>query len=442
MPVTVFQAQDQPLGRIAIAHHRAGLGIRRTLAHAEPTFGPIKLGGFKRQATDPASWAVEKIDLRQARATQVPRIHHRRLTGKALRRQNKIQRNPARPHHGGYRFVPREPRKTIHGISHQAPIAPHAVCAILQSMTDQPTQDNETGFAIFERPLVAQRRMRARNDLSQHDFLHAHVAAEMSDRLMAVQRDFKLAAEFGARSGHFAQTPAGRAIPSLAGVDLVPPRARTQHTTFAIADEERSPFAEASLDLILATLCLHAVNDLPGTLSQWRRMLRPDGFFMGTLFGGETLRELRSALMEAELETAGGAAPRITPVVDVRDAGSLLQRAGFALPVTDTDVLTIRYDSMMHLLADLRGMGETNVLRDRYRGFLRRDTLMRAAAIYQDQFADPDGRVRATFEIVYLAGWAPDPSQQQPLKPGSAKARLADALGASEISSGEKPGTA
>ena len=292
---------------------------------------------------------------------------------------------------------------------------------------------------VFDRGLVAMRRARALPGLGDHDFLQTHVAEELSDRLMAVQRDFKLAAEIGARAGAFAKTEAARGIDRLFGFDLVAPLSKTNHAGFVVADEERLPLTEGALDLVVAPLALHVVNDLPGVLTQIRRALKPDGLFMGTLFGGETLTELRQALMEAEVETTGGASPRVAPVVDIRDGGHLLQRAGFALPVADADVLTIRYDSALHLMADLAGMGETNVLADRHRRFMKRSTITRAIQIYQDRFADADGRVRASFEVLYLSGWAPHESQQQPLRPGSAKARLADALGTKEMPAGETP---
>jgi SAM-dependent methyltransferase len=207
-----------------------------------------------------------------------------------------------------------------------------------------------------------------------------------------------------------------------------------------VADEEALPFADGALDLLVSALALQNVNDLPGALLQVRRALKPDGLFLAALLGGETLTELRQSFAAAESEIEGGASPRVAPFADLRDLGGLLQRAGFALPVTDVDRLTIRYGSVFDLLRDLRRMGATNSLIARHRRPLRRATLQRMAEIYALQFADPNGRVRATFDIVWLSGWAPHPDQQQPLKPGSAKARLADALGAREISAGEKAG--
>ena len=190
------------------------------------------------------------------------------------------------------------------------------------------------------------------------------------------------------------------------------------------ADEEALPFRDASLDLVVSALALQFVNDLPGALVQIRRALKPDGLFLAALIGGETLTELRQAFAAAESDIEGGVSPHVAPFADLRDLGALLQRAGFALPVTDTDRLVVRYDTVFGLMHDLRRMGATNALLDRRRTPLRRATLMRMAEIYAQRFADADGRVRATFEIVWLSGWAPHPRQQQPLKPGSASTHL------------------
>ncbi|WP_289052511.1 methyltransferase domain-containing protein, partial [uncultured Methylobacterium sp.] len=188
---------------------------------------------------------------------------------------------------------------------------------------------------------------------------------------------------------------------------------------------------DRSFDLAVSLLALQHANDLPGALVQIRRALRPDGLFVGCLLGGRTLTELRQVLTQAESEVEGGASPRVAPFAEVRDVGGLLQRAGFALPVADVETVTVRYGDPFGLMRDLRAMGLTNALRER-RGGLRRETLMRAAALYAERFADPDGRLRATFEMIWLSGWVPHESQQKPLRPGSAQARLADALGTVE----------
>ena len=206
-----------------------------------------------------------------------------------------------------------------------------------------------------------------------------------------------------------------------------------------MADEEALPFRDGSLDLVVSALALQFVNDLPGALIQIRRALKPDGLFLAAMLGGDTLTELRQAFAAAEAEIEGGVSPRVAPFADVREMGALLQRAGFALPVTDVERLTVRYSSPFILMGELRRMGATNVLTERRRTPLRRATLKRMAEIYAQRFADPDGKVRATFEIIWLSGWAPHESQQKPLRPGSAQTRLADALGTREIGTGEKP---
>jgi SAM-dependent methyltransferase len=209
---------------------------------------------------------------------------------------------------------------------------------------------------------------------------------------------------------------------------------------FVVADEEALPFRDSAIDLIVSALALQFVNDLPGVLLQIRRALKPDGLFVAALIGGDTLTELRQSFAAAESEIEGGISPRVAPFIDLREAGGLLQRAGLALPVADLERITVRYASVFDFLSDLRRMGATNFLTARRRTPLRRTTLMRMTENYAQRFADSDGRIRATFDIVWLSGWAPHPGQQQPLKPGSAKARLADALGAREISAGEKAG--
>jgi SAM-dependent methyltransferase len=290
--------------------------------------------------------------------------------------------------------------------------------------------------ALFDRPLLRQRIARAHR-LGFADFLVARATDDLGERLSAITREFPVALDLG--------TPTNAALKLLAArpgtthafrAVLVPGGGRLD----VVADDERLPFADCSLTLVTSLLALQSVNDLPGALVQIRRALAPDGLFIGCFFGGATLSELRQAFTEAESELEGGASPRVAPYADVRAAGSLLQRAGFALPVTDSEPVTVRYSNPLALLADLRAMGLTNVLTSRRRTPLRRATLMRAMAIYAERFSDPDGKVRATFEMIWVSGWAAHESQQKPLKPGSAKARLADALKAIETSTGEKAG--
>jgi SAM-dependent methyltransferase len=282
---------------------------------------------------------------------------------------------------------------------------------------------------VFDRALLRRRQARTRA-LGPETFLIERVASDLAERLGAVLRQFDVAIDLGtptdAVRGALADASSiGRLIAAGPGGDV-------------IADEEALPFRDASLDLVVSALALQFVNDLPGALIQIRRALRPDGLFLAALLGGDTLTELRQSFAAAEAEIEGGVSPRVAPFADVREMGALLQRAGFALPVTDVERLTVRYSSPFILMGELRRMGATNVLAERRRTPLRRATLKRMAEIYAQRFADPDGRVRATFEVIWLSGWAPHESQQKPLRPGSAQTRLADALGVREIGTGEK----
>jgi SAM-dependent methyltransferase len=292
-----------------------------------------------------------------------------------------------------------------------------------------------TSPQIFDRALIRARQRRAAG-LGPVTFLLDRVADEFVDRLGAVMRRFDVAADLGTPDNAIARALAR--VPSLGTVIRSGFAADLQQKTIA-ADEEALPFRDGSLDLIVSGLALQFVNDLPGVLVQIRRALKPDGLLLAALLGGETLTELRQSFAAAESELEGGASPRVAPFADLRELGALLQRAGFALPVTDVDRVTVRYGTAFDLMRDLRRMGATNALVARRRTPLRRATLLRMAEIYAERFADPDGRLRATFEIVWMSGWAPHPDQQKPLKPGSAKTRLADALGTREIATGEKP---
>jgi SAM-dependent methyltransferase len=292
---------------------------------------------------------------------------------------------------------------------------------------------------IFDRALIRRRRRRALA-LGPATFLLDRVAADFADRLAAVLRRFDVALDLGT-PGEAVRAALSRldSIGTIIRTETVLPAGAARAEKLVGADEEALPFGNGTLDLVVSALALQFVNDLPGTLVQIRRALKPDGLFLAALIGGETLTELRQAFAAAESEIEGGASPRVAPFADLRELGALLQRAGFALPVTDVDRLTVRYDSAFGLMRDLRRMGATNALNARRRTPPKRATLMRMAEIYAQRFADGDGRVRATFEIVWLSGWAPHPSQQQPLRPGTAQTRLADALGTNENPTGEKP---
>jgi SAM-dependent methyltransferase len=294
-----------------------------------------------------------------------------------------------------------------------------------------------TAPRVFDRPLLRRRRRRAQA-LGAATFLIDRAAAELAERLSAVLRRFAVAADLGSPTDAVRRALGGL-VDTLIAVDAVPEHVGAHGGPRVVADEEALPFADGSLDLVVSALALQSVNDLPGALVQVRRALKPDGYFLAALLGGETLTELRQSFAAAEADLEGGVSPRVAPFIDARDAGALLQRAGFALPVTDVDRVTVRYASPFGLMADLRRMGATNPLVERRRTPLRRATLMRMAETYAARFSDADGRVRASFDIVWLSGWAPHPSQPQPLRPGSAQVRLADALGTREISAGEKP---
>jgi SAM-dependent methyltransferase len=272
--------------------------------------------------------------------------------------------------------------------------------------------------SIFDLRLLEARRARARRlAVPGADFLFERAVSDLGDRLAAVQRKFPRAAIIGPDTGALATwlESAINGEVETAAIEAGP-------------SGERLALEAGSIDLAVSVLALQWVNDLPGVMAQIRRALRPDGLFLGVLVGGETLKELRDVLTSAESELRGGAAPRIAPFADLRDMGGLLQRAGFALPVTDTDRVVVRYDTMFALVRDLRAMGATSVLVDRDPRPLTREVAARAAILYAERHADPDGRIRATFDLISLSGWAPDASQPKPLKPGSAKLRLQDAI--------------
>ncbi len=286
---------------------------------------------------------------------------------------------------------------------------------------------------IFDTRLERARRRRIAPGFAPHRFLVDRCADDVMQRLSAINREFAVAVNLASWHGALmdAASSANGSLPGthlLMDCDTTPAMLGSQTAHHCLIDNEALPFGNGTVDLFVSLLTLHHVNDLPGTLIQLRRALRPDGLLLAAMFGGETLTELRDALSQAELEVWGGVSPRVSPFIDVRDAGGLLQRAGFALPVVDSDVVTVTYASLPDLMHDLRGMGQTNLLADRSNRPLTKPVLQTCEEYYHDRYAAPNGRLNATFEILYLTGWCPHENQQKPLRPGTAKARLADAL--------------
>jgi NADH dehydrogenase [ubiquinone] 1 alpha subcomplex assembly factor 5 len=292
-------------------------------------------------------------------------------------------------------------------------------------------RDQGSAPLIFDRRLRRQRRERAAPALASVDFLIREVGSRLAERVADVRRRFPLALDLGCHTGQLAEALGSSSpVEHLVQSDLALAMARRAPGIRLVADEELLPFAPERFDLVLSCLCLHWVNDLPGTLAQIAHVLRPDGLLLAALLGGTTLPELREALLRAELELDGGASLRVSPFVELRDAGALLRRAGFALPIVDVETIAVTYDHPLKLMRELRLMGEANALLDRPRRPLRRATLLRACELYLELFADAAGRVPATFQILMLSGWKPDPDQPQPLRRGIGQVSLARALGA------------
>jgi SAM-dependent methyltransferase len=265
---------------------------------------------------------------------------------------------------------------------------------------------------LFDRALLRARMERARRG-GPATFLLDRVREDFEDRMQAVTRNFADVADIWT-PGELLRKPLAGRFQSIVRVDFDP--------------SEVLQLQPESLDLIVSALAFQFVNDLPGVLAQIRRALKPDGLLLAAMIGGDTLTELRQSFAAAEAECEGGVSPRVAPFADLRDVGALLQRAGLALPVTDVDRVVVRYDSAFALMTDLRRMGATNILIERRRTPTRRATMLRMAQIYGERFADADGRVRATFDVIWLSGWAPHESQPKPLRPGSAKASLEAAV--------------
>ncbi len=292
---------------------------------------------------------------------------------------------------------------------------------------------------VFDRAVLRLRRGRAARDWQRHAFLKREIAERLVDRLADVRRTFPLALDLGSHGDEVAAAIGDRQmVGKLIRSDIDPGFAARAAGDAVVADEESLPFAGGVFDLVLSAMTLHWVNDLPGTMIQIRRSLKPDGLFLAAMLGGATLWQLRQCLSAAESEIEGGLSPRVSPFADLADAAGLLQRAGFALPVADGETIEVEYENALALMRDLSAMGESNLVRERRKTATRRATLLRAAELYAERFSRPSGRVAASFEVLFLHGWAPHESQPRPLKPGSAAQRLAEALGTSEQNAGEK----
>lgn len=298
---------------------------------------------------------------------------------------------------------------------------------------------NQSNIFIFDRQALRAKRRRAAARFQDHDFLFDWSRKVLGDRLMDVTRSFPLALNIGGRDA-VKLSPALKEtgkIETLVHMDCTG-KLLPKSDMALLGDEEILPFGANTLDCVISNLSLHSVNDLPGTLAQIRYALKPDGLFLAAMFGGETLHELRDSIMHTEMALRGGASPRIFPFADKPQMGELMQRSGFALPVIDSEIITVTYDNIFKLMHDLRGMGEGNIIKNRDRAYLGRGFFTKLAEYYHLHYAESDGRIRASFEIIFLLGWAPHDSQQKPLKPGSAQTRLADALHTEEIKTGEK----
>ena len=451
-PVAVLQAVNKRARDIVVRSDRAAAIERRWVGD--------RLGGKssrpkivrKRDAEVGAIRLLDDTELRPASGTQRAAARHRRVAVETLGRQRKIEKagDDAAGQFPGANGEQLRRRSRVlsvtigdHGRDITAgtgadqiapPLTPGDARIINAGMTDNGPSGPPR---LFDRALLDRRRTRAIAQTTDGaDFLLAEAADDILERLGAVKRQFALVADIGTPLPLLArQLAAGGQVERVVRLDRI---AATQPDI--VADFETLPLRAASLDLAVSALALQWADDLPGVLAQIRAALKPDGLFLAAFVGGESLTELRQSLAAAEDEVRGGASPRVSPFVELRSAGALLQRAGFALPVIDQDRRTVRYASALHLMRDLRAMGTTNVLHDRDRRPLPRAVLARAMEIYAERFSDPDGRVRATFDVISLSGWAPDASQPKPLKPGSASARLADALGSQERPAGEKAG--
>jgi SAM-dependent methyltransferase len=292
---------------------------------------------------------------------------------------------------------------------------------------------------VFDRHILRLRRERVARSIRDTHFFSQPIAQNLYDRASLIKKDLPIILDLSAGAGGLSDLLRTRpGTKTVISSDLSWRVLEKQSGPSVVADEEFLPFADGSLDAVFCNMGLHWVNDLPGTLSQIKRILKPDGVFIAALAGGQSLSELKESLMAAELAVTGGYRPRTSPLLDMRDMGALLQRAGFALPVIDSEMITVDYRDPMVLLSDLRAAAATNLTTHRAKTMTPRKVLFEAARMYQEKFQNTDGRIPASIEVIYAIGWRPHDSQQKPLKPGSASARLAEVLNTVEQNAGEK----
>lgn len=424
--IAVLESEDRATARIVVGQRGPGPSEHRRAPHARAAKRVGTGIVFERQAAGGAPGRRQEAERGPTCGTDRPRLVNENAADEALRRQHQIEREPGGPL-----------QRTGLDLWRLWAIQDGGGMCHITSMSDSMT--------VFNRRHVRRHRDRAARAPDDASFLIREVAGRLVERLDDVTRKFPMALDLGCRDGEVGRLLAGRGgVETLVQCDFsvaMAEAAARRGLTGALglaADEEALPFADGAFDLILSAGGLHWVNDLPGTLLQVRRALKPDSLFLAAMFGGETLRELRQALADAEIAAEGGLSPRVSPFADVEGLGDLLQRAGFRLPVVDRDTITVSYGDPMRLMADLAAMGESNASAHRRQGLTRRATLAQAAKRYRELFQDKDGRMPATFQVIYLTAWAPGPDQPKALRPGSAKTRLADALGTVEIPAGDK----
>ena len=438
--VAVLERQHQTAAAGVVSQGGAGTAKLRRPGEATGAARAVAEILGERIAAAGAVRRCDKGEVLPAAGAESARCFDDLAATQAQGRQHGIEHHPPRRGkdmaQAGRQHGKMEPAKCAHRMA--APLPAGALWPYIRAVIAPDP------LLVFDRIVLRRRRERAARAWDRQAFLKREIAERLVERLDDVRRGFALALDLGCHGDEIATAlrksaaGGGDTVGQLVRSDLGHGFARRADGPAVVADEEALPFAAARFDLVMSAMNLHWVNDLPGTLIQIGRILKPDGLFLGAMLGGGTLWQLRQALAAAESEIEDGLSPRVSPFADLRDAAGLLQRAGFALPVADGETIDVEYESALALMRDLGAMGESNLVLERRRGLARRTTLLRAAEIYGERFALPSGRVAASFEVLFLHGWAPHASQPKPLKPGSAARRLADALDSAEQSAGEK----